>query len=330
VQFGKVFADHMFVAEYTDGKWQNLSIQPYGDISLSPALSALHYGQSIFEGMKAYKNLDGEALLFRPLDNIKRLNFSAARMCMPEIPENIFMEGLKKLVDIDRDWIPTKDGSSLYIRPFMFATDDFVGVRPSNNFLFIIFSCPVNAYYTQPLKVIAEDRYVRAVKGGVGETKCAGNYGLSMLPTREAQEKGYHQIIWLDGIERKYVEETGTTNVFFVIGDKLITPALNGSILAGVTRDSIIQLAKSWGKTVEERPISIDEVIEAQKKGQLLEAFGSGTAATIAQVVTINYKGVDYNLPPVEERKVAPALLKQLEEIRTGKVPDTFGWMHKV
>ncbi len=237
----------MFTLEYKNGQWQNASITPYGDISLSPALSAIHYGQSIFEGMKAYKGPDNKPLLFRPLDNWKRLNTSARRMSMPEIPQDLFMQGINALVEVDQDWIPSKEGSALYIRPFMFATDDFIGVRPSDNFLFMIFSCPVNAYYSEPLRVIAEDRYVRAVKGGVGAAKCAGNYGLSMLPSKEAHDKGYNQIIWLDGLERKYIEETGTTNIFVAIGDKVLTPNLDGTILAGITRDSVITLLKKLG-----------------------------------------------------------------------------------
>lgn len=330
IQFGTVFSDHMFVVDYEDGNWINPEILPFGPLSLSPSTFALHYGQAIFEGMKAYKNTNGEAQLFRPKDNIKRLNQSAKRMAMAELPEEIFMEGLKQLIAIDSNWIPTKSGSSLYIRPYMFATDEFVGVRPAKHFKFVIFTCPVNAYYPKPIRVVVEEKYVRAFDGGVGATKAAGNYGISMLPTYEANQKGFDQIIWTDGREHKYIEESGTMNVFFVIGDKVITPLLDGTILEGVTRNSCIKLLQNKGYTVEERKISVDEIVDASNKGTLKDAFGTGTAAIVAKIAAINYKGVDYTLPNPEEREVSNYLYKTLGEIQTGLIPDSFNWIEKV
>jgi branched-chain amino acid aminotransferase len=329
IQFGTIFSDHMFRVDYDNGKWQQPHILPFGNIPLSPSLSALHYGQSIFEGMKAFKNQAGEAQLFRPLDNLKRLNKSAARMAMPAIPEDLFMAGLKTLVNVDANWIPTKEGSALYIRPFMFATDDFVGVRPSKKFSLIIFTCPVNSYYPKPIDVLVEQKYVRAFHGGVGATKVSGNYGLSMQPTFEAQQKGFDQIIWTDGIEHQYVEESGTTNLFFVIGDTVITPALDGCILEGITRDSCIQVLKQKGITIEERPVSIAEIIDAHKQGTLKDAFGTGTAALIAKIASIHYNGTTYTLPPAEDRLVSNLLYSELENIRTSKVDDVFNWVVK-
>jgi branched-chain amino acid aminotransferase len=330
IQFGTVFSDHMFVVDYEDGNWINPEILPFGPLSLSPSTFALHYGQAIFEGMKAYKNTNGEAQLFRPKDNIKRLNQSAKRMAMAELPEEIFMEGLKQLIAIDSNWIPTKSGSSLYIRPYMFATDEFVGVRPAKHFKFVIFTCPVNAYYPKPIRVVVEEKYVRAFDGGVGATKAAGNYGISMLPTYEANQKGFDQIIWTDGREHKYIEESGTMNVFFVIGDKVITPLLDGTILEGVTRNSCIKLLQNKGYTVEERKISVDEIVDASNKGTLKDAFGTGTAAIVAKIAAINYKGVDYTLPNPEEREVSNYLYKTLGEIQTGLIPDSFNWIERV
>lgn len=330
IQFGTVFSDHMFMVDYEDGKWINPEILPYGPLSLSPSTFALHYGQAIFEGMKAYKNANGEAQLFRPKDNMKRLNQSARRMGMAELPEEIFMEGLKQLIALDSNWIPTKAGSSLYIRPYMFATDDFVGVRPAKHFKFVIFTCPVNAYYPKPIRVIVEEKYVRAFDGGVGATKAAGNYGISMLPTAEANQKGFDQIIWTDGREHKYIEESGTMNVFFVIGNKVVTPELDGNILAGVTRDSCIKLLQAKGYTIEERKISVDEIVAAANNGELKDAFGTGTAAIIAKIAGINYKGVEYTLPNPDEREVSNYLYKTLGEIQTGLAPDPFNWIEKV
>jgi branched-chain amino acid aminotransferase len=329
IQFGTIFADHMFRVDCTDGQWHDPQILPYGEISLSPSLSALHYGQSIFEGMKAFKNGKGEPQLFRPADNWKRLNQSAKRMAMPEIPYDVFMEGLASLVRLDQDWIPTKEGSALYVRPFMFATDDFVGVRPSRHFTFIIFCCPVNSYYPKPINVKVEQKYVRAFEGGIGTAKAAGNYGLSMLPTMEAQQQGFDQIIWTDGAAHQYVEESGTTNLFFVVGDTVLTPALDGTILEGVTRDSCIQVLRSKGIEVQERKISILELVEAHKAGKLMDAFGTGTAALIAKIASITFNGNRMELPPIEERVYSNLLYNELEQIRTSKIEDPFGWVVK-
>lgn len=330
IQFGTVFSDHMFVADYEDNEWKNFEILPYGPLSLSPSTFALHYGQSIFEGMKAFKNADGEAQLFRPVENLNRLNLSAERMGMIKLPEEIFMAGLKQLIDIDSAWIPTKPGSALYIRPYMFATDDFVGVRPAKNFKFIIFTCPVNAYYPKPIRVVVEEKYVRAFDGGVGFVKAAGNYGISMLPTLEANQKGFDQIIWTDGREHKYIEESGTMNVFFAMGNKIVTPAVDGTILAGITRDSCIKLLKAKGYEVEERRVSIDELVDAHNKGMLTDAFGTGTAAIIAKIAAFNYKGSEYTLPDPETREVSNWLYKTLYGIQTGAVADEFEWIEKI
>lgn len=330
VAFGKCFSDHMFVAEYSDGKWQKAEIMPYGDVPMSYAMSALHYGQAIFEGMKAYKNDQGEVSIFRAPDNFKRLNKSAVRMAMPEIPEDLFMNGLMELVRLDSDWVPSSELGSLYIRPFLIATDEAIGVKISDTYKFVIITCPAGKYYSEPIKVLVETNYYRAVKGGVGFVKAAGNYGRSLYPTKLAQQKGYQQVIWTDSETQQYFEESGTMNVMFVIGDKLLTPGLSDTILDGVTRSSVIALAKDWGMTVEERKVSIKEVFEAIEAGTLKEVFGCGTAATIAQIVGIGHNGKDYALPPVSERKFSPKVDDTLRAIRKGKQDDKHGWMLKV
>lgn len=330
IPFGKYFSDHMFVADYHDGKWQNCEIMPFQNISLNPSTSALHYGQAIFEGMKAFKDQKGQPQLFRPIDNFKRFNISAKRMAMPEVPEEIFISGLKELIKLDAAWIPTGDDCSLYIRPVMFATDDHVGVRVSESYKLVIFTSPAGAYYTKPVKVLVADKYVRAASGGVGYAKAAGNYGAALLPTKEAQAKGYDQIIWMDAKEFKYVQESGTMNVFFVINNVVITPELDGSILDGVTRRSVIQLLRDKGIRVEERKISMDEVYTAYKNGTLQEAFGVGTAATIAHIAIIGYNDEDLILPQIETRKFSPHLKNELQDIRTSKIPDAHGWMVKL
>jgi len=330
VPFGKVFSDHMFVAEYKDGKWHQGAIMPYQDVPMSLALSALHYGQAIFEGMKAYKTSSGEINLFRPLDNFKRLNISAVRMAMPEVPEEVFMGGLNELLKLDKAWVPDSETGSLYIRPFMIATDEAIGVKASDTYKFIIITCPAGKYYSEPIKVMVETNYFRAVEGGVGFTKCAGNYGRSLFPTKLAQQKGYQQVIWTDAKTHSYVEESGTMNLMFVIDNILITPATSDTILAGVTRDSVIQLARDWGMMVEERKVSIKEIFDAHKNGKLQEAFGVGTAATIAHIVTIGFEGKDYELPPIEKRKFSPKIDQALRDIRKGRVEDKFRWIIKV
>lgn len=335
IPFGKIFADHMLVVDFADGKWGEPQIMPYQNISFSPAMSALHYGQSIFEGMKAYKKQNGEAVLFRPKENWERLNHSAVRMCMPEVPYEIFMDGLHQLIELDQDWIPQKDECSLYIRPFMFATDEFVGIRPSETYRFIIFSCPVGAYYPEPVGLMVTGKYVRAIDGGTGEAKAAGNYGGSLLGAKEAKDRGYHNVLWLDGRERKYVEECGTMNVFFVIDGVVVTPMLSGTILHGTTRQALIELLHDMGVEVQERHLSIEEVYQAYDAGHLNEAFGAGTAATVAHVYKIGHDGSlpvfegrpEMILPPVEDRKIGPELLRRLSEIRVGIAPDLHGWL---
>jgi branched-chain amino acid aminotransferase len=328
IQFGKLYADHMLVADYADGAWGTTEIMPYGDIAMSPATTFIHYGQSIFEGIKAYKNKDGRVAIFRPEENWKRFNRSADRMGMPDVPFDIFMEGMKALINLDKAWVPGTEGCSLYIRPYMFATDNFIGVKPAECFRFMIINSPAGAYYNKPTRIYLQDQYVRACKGGVGFAKAAGNYAASMKPMMEAKAKGYDQILWTDGVEHRYIQEIGTMNVFFVVGDKVITPSLNDSILAGITRDSILTLLRDQGKTVEERPITIDEIVEAHQQGLLKEAFGAGTAAVIAPIAALHYKGHDIELPPVESWTLAHSVKADLADIRYGHVADTRNWMY--
>jgi branched-chain amino acid aminotransferase len=328
--FGRSFADHMLSVDYKDGEWQTPQIVPFGPISYSPAMMSLHYGQAIFEGMKAYKNTDGEIFVFRPEENWKRLNKSAFRMCMPEVPEEIFMEGLAELLRLDAAWIPTAEGCSMYIRPFMFSTDEYVGVSPSKTYKFMIFTCPVGAYYTKPIRVRVETTYIRAAHGGVGFSKNAGNYGGSLYPTKLAVDAGYDQIIWTDASEHKYVEEAGTMNLMFVIDGVLVTAPTGDTILDGVTRKSILQVARDWGMKVEERALSIKELTEGITSGKVQEAFGAGTAAVIAPIRTIGYDGVDYELPARTEDSFSMRVFKEIDGIKTGKIADTRGWVMKV
>lgn len=328
--FGKIKSDHMFIVDYSNGQWHDARIVPFDNVPLSPATSALHYGQAIFEGLKAQVNTKGKPIIFRPDQNIHRLNLSAERMCMPHFPEELFIDGLKKLISIDSAWIPKEAGKSLYIRPFMFATDDSVGVRVSESYMFIIFTSPVSPYYSEPLKIKVADKYVRAFDGGVGSAKAAGNYGASMLPTKEAYSQGYHQVMWMDGHEFRYVEETGTTNIFFVVGDKVITPALDGTILDGVTRKSCIQLLKDEGIEVEQKRVDINELVDAHQKGILYDAFCTGTAASVAQIALFNYKNKDIILPPIADRKWSNFLLNKLNAIKCGNEPDRHGWILEV
>lgn len=327
VQFGSAFSDHMLVADYENGTWTMPSIMPYQPINLLPSISAIHYGQAIFEGMKAFKDAQGNPLLFRPLDNFNRFNKSAARMAMPAVPEYIFMDGLKALINLDQNWIPTKEGSALYIRPFMFATDEFVGVRPSKKFKFIIFTCPVNSYYPKPLRVMVEKHYVRAFEGGIGFAKAAGNYGLSMLPTLEAQQKGFDQLIWTDGHEHQYIEESGTMNVFFQIGKKVYTPALSPTILDGITRNSCIRLLKDAGYEVVETKLPLSLLLDGLKNNEVFDAFGTGTAALIAKIESITVDGTEYKLPDVANREVSNFLYQTLEKIRTSQIHDPYHWV---
>lgn len=329
IVFGRTFTDHMFSCDYVGGKWQNLVIEPFGKINVSPTLSALHYGQSIFEGMKAFRNTDGVITLFRPEDNLARLNRSAERMCMPALPEEIFMEALKQLVTLDKEWIPVKPGSSLYLRPFMFATDDYLGVRPSENYKFMIYACPVGAYYSQPLKVRIEEVYTRASKGGVGSAKCAGNYAASMYPARLAQKEGFDQVLWTDGENHEFLEELGTSNIFIVTPEAVYTPELNDSLLAGITRDSIIKLLRHQGNQVIETKISVTDLLNWHKEGKITEMFVSGTAATVTNIQLFNYKGESYpinhteNLMSVEIKNI-------LNDMKRLVTPDEFNWVVSV
>ncbi|MDO9184721.1 MAG: branched-chain amino acid aminotransferase [Bacteroidia bacterium] len=328
--FGKIFSDHMFVVDYKNNQWGDAQILPYGPVPMSPSTSALHYGQAIFEGMKAYKNDKGEVSLFRPFDNHKRINISADRMCMPGIPQEYFIEGLKQLVRLDKDWVPTADGASLYLRPFIIGTDEFIGVKPSDTYKFYIITSPGGVYYNKPVKVLVETNFIRAVEGGVGFVKASGNYGRSLYPTKLAQQRGYDQIIWTDARNHRYLEESGTMNLMFVIDDVLITAPLGDTILAGITRDSVLTLARDWKVKVQERKISIDEVIDAHKNGTLQEAFGTGTAATIAHISTIGFEGKDYVLPGIEGQMFSQRVAKELEDIRKGRAEDIHNWMYKI
>jgi branched-chain amino acid aminotransferase len=328
--FGKFFSDHMLEADFEGGEWKNIEIKPYQPLLLSPSLAALHYGQAIFEGIKAYRDAQGNAYIFRPYDNYKRFNISAERMQMPSVPEDIFMEGMKQLVALDKNWIPQKQDHSLYIRPFMFSSDELIGVRPSDNYKFLTILSPTGPYYNAPMRIYVEEKYVRAVPGGVGYAKAAGNYGASMYATAQAKKIGYDQVLWTDAFEHKYVQEIGTMNVIFIVGNKAITPDLSsGTILGGVTRDSALTLLKEMGLTVEERPISIDELIDAYKAGELLEVFGTGTAATISLIKELRYKDFVMNFD-VDKWQTAPTVKKWLTDIREGRREDKYGWMVKV
>jgi branched-chain amino acid aminotransferase len=330
IPFGKYFTDHMLVADYENGEWKNVEIKPYQSLSFDPSLAALHYGQAIFEGIKAYKDAEGNPFIFRPTDNFKRFNISAERMKMPVVPEEIFMDGMRMLIDIDRNWIPSMLDHSLYIRPFMFSSDPVIGVKPSETYKFMIILSPTGPYYGAPMKIYVEEKYTRAAPGGVGFSKNAGNYGGSMLATALAREAGYDQVLWTDAFEHKYLQEVGTMNVFFITGNTVITPSLEeGTILAGVTRDSALTVLKEMGLTIEERPITIDELMNIHKAGKLNEVFGTGTAATISLIKELRYK--DYVMQfDTNSWKVAPELKNRLNGIRYGTAPDVHGWMYKI
>ena len=324
--FGKVFADHMLISKYENGAWSRATIQPYGDINLSPASSMIHYGQSIFEGLKAFKSERNEVLIFRPEENWKRMNASAIRMCMPEVPKDIFLGGMQQLIDLDRNWVPNNSESALYIRPFLFATDALLGVKPSESYVFMIITAPVGPYYVKPLHLKIETEFTRAAIGSVGSAKAAGNYGAAMYPAMLAQKEGIDQLIWTDAKEHKYLEEAGTMNIMVVINDKLITPPLKSTILPGITRKSFLELTKDGGYKVEERAVSVTEVIEAIKSGDLKELFGVGTAATTAQVEKLTFEGNTYDLPSKESRVISNSIGQKLLRIKKGIDPDTHGW----
>ena len=330
IPFGKFFTDHMLEVDYADGEWKTPEIKPYQPLLLDPSVAALHYGQAIFEGIKAYKDQEGQAHIFRPYDNFLRFNISAARMQMPAVPEEIFMEGMRTLIELDKNWIPSKENHALYIRPFMFSSDQAIGVRPSEKYKFLIILSPSGPYYASPMRIYVEENYVRAVKGGIGFAKAAGNYGAALFASAEAQKQGYDQVLWMDAFEHKYVQECGTMNVFFIIGNTAVTPGLEaGTILAGVTRDSTIVLLKEMGLQVEERDLGIDEIIEAHKSGTLKEVFGTGTAATISMIKELKYR--DYVMKfDVEKWVVCPGIKKRMDGIKYGLEPDTNGWMYKI
>lgn len=332
--FGQHYTDHMFLMNYDSGKgWNNPRIVPYGDIPLDPAAMCLHYGQEVFEGMKAYRCADGSIRLFRPEKNMARLNSSNDRLCIPLIDEEFCVEAVSRLVMLDEEWVPHAAGTSLYIRPFIFATDPHLGVHPAEQLLFCIILSPVGAYYPEglnPVKIFVEEKYCRAVRGGMGNTKTGGNYAASLKAQDEADKKGYTQVLWLDGIERKYIEEVGTMNVFFVINDEVITPALQGSILPGITRMSCIELLKSWGLNVNERKISIEELAEVSANGQLKEAFGSGTAAVISPIGELRYGEKTMQINDGKIGKISQKLYDQLTGIQWGKVEDEFNWTVKI
>jgi len=328
--FGLYFTDHMFTMDYSPEKgWHDATIAPYAPLQLDPAAMVLHYGQAVFEGLKAYRTEEGKILLFRPQKNFERLNYSNERLGIPTIDENVVLEALRTLVDIENEWIPTEPGTALYIRPFIIATDAHLGVRPSNTYKFIIILSPVGSYYPEglkPIKIYLEDKYVRAVKGGIGFAKTAGNYAASIKAQMEAKEKGYIQVLWLDGVERKYIEEVGAMNVFFKVNGEVLTPSLEGSILAGVTRDSVITLLKSWGIKVTERKISVEELYEAHSKGLLEEAFGTGTAAVISPMGELNWKDNKITINNEEVGPISRKLYEAMTDIQNGRAEDKFNW----
>ncbi len=332
--FGKVFTDHMFTMDYTekDG-WHNAQILPYGKIELDPACMVLHYGQEVFEGMKAYRSDKGEILLFRPEKNFERLNQSNERLCIPKIDEEFCLDALKQLIKLDEDWVPRSEGTSLYIRPFIISTEIGLGVHPAKEYKFMIICCPVGSYYKEglnPVKIYIENEYVRAVKGGTGFAKTGGNYATSLKGQEKAEKLNYSQVLWLDGKERKYIEEVGAMNVFFKIDGKVITPSLEGSILPGITRNSVIEVLKSWNIPVEERKLSVEELLKAYNDGKLEEAFGTGTAAVISPIGEFNHEG---RVMVVNNNKIgnlSQKLYDYLTSIQWGKVEDPFGWSKKV
>lgn len=331
--FGEIFTDHMFSVDYEDGQFVNPRIEPYGKIEFEPAMCTLHYGQAVFEGMKAFLTKDGSINVFRPEKNLDRMNISNTRMCIPQIDEELFFDAMSTLLRMEKEWIPKKKGYSLYIRPFIFGTDNFLGVHPSKTYRFMIILSPVGAYYKEgfnPVSLWVPEYYVRAVKGGVGNAKTAGNYAASLLPSIIAMEKGFTQVLWLDGIEHKYIDEVGTMNIFFIIDDVLITPPLEGSILNGITRDTSLQLAKDWGMEVQERRISIDEVLKASKQNRLQEVFGSGTAAVISPVGLIQYKDTTININGGKVGPAAKRLFDEITGIQYGEIPDKFGWVYNI
>lgn len=330
IPFGQLYSDHMFIADYVNGEWTDLKIVPYQNLSISPANNTLHYAITVFEGLKAYRNPQGEVVVFRPEENAKRLNISAERMCIPDVPEELFIEGLTQLLKLDNAWVPSSPNTSLYIRPFVFGTDEYIGIRPSDTYRFMIITCPVGAYYSQPVNVKIETEFSRAFDGGTGFAKAGGNYAASLYPAKLAQEQGFHQLIWTDSKTHEFIEESGTMNVMFVIDGKIYTAPTSGTILKGITRDSVLTLARNWGMEVVEEPLKVATVVNAAKEGRLQEAFGVGTAATIAPIAKIGFEDELFELPNPDDWTVSKRVLDELNAIRTGEKEDTYGWVYKV
>jgi branched-chain amino acid aminotransferase len=334
VPFSSVFSDRMLVAEYRGGAWSEATIRAYGPLALAPSISSLQYGVSVFEGLKAHRMPTGEVALFRPRENARRLNRSALRLAMPEVPEALFIEGLRRLVRLDQKWVPPADAGALYIRPCYFSIDESIRPRPAERYLFVIFTFPFGEYFSAPVDVLVTERYVRAFPGGTGDVKPAGNYAAALLADKEARDVGLGTVLWLDALERRYVEECGVMNVFFVLADggvpRVVTPKLSGTILPGVTRDSVLTLLQETGFTVEERRVPIEEVLAAHGQGMLRECFGTGTAATVSHIRRIRYRDKDYELPPVETRAIGATVRERLSAITTGRTPDRYGWLERV
>jgi len=331
IPFGRIFSDHMLVMDYIDGHWQTPEIKPFAPIPMHPAASALHYGQSFFEGMKAYKHEDGKIVLFRPSLNASRFNHSAERLCMPTINEDRFVSLISELVRIDADWVPGSENSALYIRPFMYATDEYIGVKASDNYRFVVFTCPVNAYYSEHLRLKIEEYYTRAAEGGVGNAKAAGNYAASLYPAKLGRDKGFHQLLWTDGKTHQYIEESGTMNIVFMIDNVLISPSEDSdTILRGTTKRTVFDLAKLWGIKTEERRVRVDEVIDAIRTHRLQECFGAGTAATIAQVDVLGFRDEILQLPNIENRTFSKRLQEEIDGIKYGNIEDEMRWLYTI
>ena len=328
--FGTLFSDHMLIAEYRDGRWREPKIKPYGPLTLPPNISALQYGISVFEGLKAHRSPSGDILIFRPHDNARRLNRSGGRLAMPGLPEHFFVEGLRTLLTLDHQWVPKSEQGSLYIRPTFFSVDTSIRVKPADEYLFVIFTCPVGAYFSAPLEVLITDDYVRAFPGGTGDVKLAGNYAPTLIAEQNARNAGFHHVVWLDGMERRFIEECGVMNIFFVLDDCVVTPPLTGTILGGMIRDSVLTLLREMNLRVEERKFSVDELCEAHSNGALRECFGTGTAATVSHIRRLHYKDRDLKLPDIEQRTVGPRVRERLVNIMTGREPDPYGWTELV
>lgn len=328
--FGSVISDHMLIADYKNGAWHEPKVMPYGEIPMTPAILALHYGQAIFEGMKAFRMKDGNISIFRTKRHYDRILKSLERMCMPGLPEDLFVSGLQTIIEVDHAWVPEGEGSALYIRPLVFASESKLGVKISDQYKFVIMTSPVGPYFNKPIRVKVEEMYVRAAEGGPGFAKCAGNYGGAFYPTQLAREQGFDQVLWTDAKDHRYIDESGAMNVMFVLDGKLVTPKLTTAILDGVTRNSILTLAKDLGMPAEERRISLDDLIEGFAKGTLTEAFGAGTAAVVAPIIGINIHGKDYQLPAITAESFQQRVKKKLFDIRHGLEPDTHHWNHIV